>query len=137
MAVVSLSSPPAGTTTATAVLNSMNLSSYLATGNHLIIAVYNPLLSPDNYNGSSSQTNISIHQATTSVTVTTPPLSPAPVYGQAGVTFTATVTPEDGGDPTGAVTFLDGSKVLGTGTLSTTQIASGTNLEFSASSASG
>ncbi len=33
------------------------------------------------------------------------------------VTFTATITPAFGGTATGAVTFKDGTKVLGTGTV--------------------
>ncbi|MGD0089914.1 MAG: MBG domain-containing protein, partial [Planctomycetota bacterium] len=49
------------------------------------------------------------------------------VYGQ-GVTFTATVTPQCSGTPTGSVTFLDGSIVLGTATLASAQAT------FSASS---
>jgi autotransporter-associated beta strand protein len=119
---VFLTSPPPGTTTATAVLSSSTLSVLPIAGNHTIVATYYPNASPDNYSGSANSVGLSIQQDATTVTVTTPPLSPAPVYGQAGVVFTATVTPVSpgGGDPTGNVTFRDGALVLGMGTLSTT-----------------
>jgi autotransporter-associated beta strand protein len=121
LATVALTSPLPGTTTATATLVSTALSNLVTAGNHTITAVYNESLTPENYLTSSGTVGLSIHQAATTVTVTTPPLSPAPVYGQAGVTFTAVVAPVSpaSGNPTGTVTFEDGSLILGSGTLST------------------
>lgn len=122
LATVALTSPPPGTTTATATLVSTQLASLVGEGNHTIYAVYNPSSSPDNYVTSFGDAGLSIHPDGTTVTVTTPPISPAPVYGQAGITFTATVAPVSpgSGDPTGVVIFKDGTTVLGQGTLSTT-----------------
>ncbi len=129
---VTLNSPPPGVTTSTATLNSSSLVNLLGPGNHVIIAVYNPAPLPaaQNYLTSSSNENVAVHQATTSITVTTPAV-PTPVYGQAGITFNAKVTPEEGGDPSGLVTFIDNSQVIGTGTLSTTAVSNGTNLTVS------
>jgi hypothetical protein len=66
--------------------------------------------------------------ASTSVTVTSAS-NPAP-FGQS-LTFTATVTSASG-TPTGTVTFLDGSTVLGTGTLSANGTASYTTATLNA-----
>jgi Bacterial Ig-like domain (group 3) len=56
-----------------------------------------------------------IGKATTTVALS-PSLNPA-TFGQP-ITFSATVTPQISGVPTGTVTFLDGAKVLKTVTLS-------------------
>jgi autotransporter-associated beta strand protein len=127
---LTLTSPPPGVTTSTATLSSTTLANLLSPSNHVINAVYNPIASPYNYFASSSAENVAVHQATTSVVVTVSPTT-TPVYGQAGITFSATVTPEDGGDPSGLVTFQDGSLVLGTGTLSTVDVSHGVNLTVS------
>src|SRR5262249_38229733 len=60
--------------------------------------------------------NLTITQANSTTTVSSS--SSTSVYGQS-VTFTATVT-SGSGTPTGTVTFLDGSTILGTGTLDAT-----------------
>ncbi len=58
--------------------------------------------------------NFIINQATTTTSVAT---SGTPtVYGTT-VTFTATVAPQNGGAPSGTVTFKDGATIIGTGTL--------------------
>ena len=57
---------------------------------------------------------LTITQATTSATVSS---SPNPSILNAPVTFTATVTPQFTGVPTGTVTFKDGAITLGTGVL--------------------
>ena len=56
--------------------------------------------------------------AATANTTTTVTFSPSsPVFGQS-VTLTATVAPTTSGTPTGTVQFLNGTTLLGTGTLS-------------------
>ena len=72
-----------------------------------------------------------VGKATTLTTLTS---SPNPSAVKQAVTFTATVAPEYSGTPTGKVTFYDGTKKLGIGTLSggaatltTTKLAAGTH----------
>jgi D-aminopeptidase len=86
-------------------------TSALTAGNHDITAVYD---GDDTFAGTSaSLTQLISQETTSSLSLTSSPLSPQP--GQA-VTFTATVS-DSGGTPTGTVTFLDGTSVIGTGTL--------------------
>ncbi|HKE55561.1 MAG TPA: Ig-like domain repeat protein, partial [Pyrinomonadaceae bacterium] len=88
-------------------------------GNHFIIAIYNG-------DGSHASTFATLMQkvhanaSTTSVSGSPNPAS----FGQA-VTFFATVTPAPGGTgvPTGMVTFLDGTKVIGQAAVNGTGIA--------------
>ena len=88
----------------------------LAVGSHSITAVY----SGDTHDltSTSSAMKFKVSQDTTTTTVAATPSTT--VYGQS-VTFTATVaiSGPGGGTPTGKVTFKDGTKVLGTGKLST------------------
>ncbi len=53
------------------------------------------------------------------------------IFGQS-ITFTATVTPQGAGVPTGVVTFKDGTTTLGTGTLDASGIASFNSAALSA-----
>ena len=82
----------------------------LAVGGHNITATYS---GDANYSASSGNLNETINQSgsTTSLIASANPTT----YGQS-LTFTATVSASVG-TPTGTVTFLDGSVVLGTGTL--------------------
>ena len=86
----------------------------LAVGTHGITAVFNPT---GGYTGS---TSAPLTQTIKGNTVTTLATDRTPaIFGQT-VTFTATVTPSA---VTGAVTFKDGARILGTGTLSPAGIA--------------
>ncbi len=90
----------------------------LAVGGHPITASYG---GDGNFGNSTSQTlSQTVNQAATTLSLGSTP-NPS-IHGQT-VTFTATVAPVSpgAGTPTGAVTFKDGSSVLGTGTLSTTK----------------
>ncbi len=86
-------------------------TSTLASGGHLITAVYGG----DTLYGSSSSPvltqNVNQNSSTTSVVSSVNPSALTQ-----SVTFTATVT-GSGGTPTGTVTFKDGATTLGTGTL--------------------
>lgn len=90
-------------------------TSGLAVGNHAIIATY---LSDDaNFiAGASDQQTQTVNKAATKTTVTTS--SSPSVFGQP-VTFTASVAAvaPGAGNPSGAITFTDGSTVLGTVTV--------------------
>ena len=133
-ATVAPASPAIGTPTGTVtfldgstLLASATLSagaatlsiSTLAVGSHSITATYAPGADP-NFNGSTSSTAIPqvVNKANTATTLTS---SASPSVSGQIVTFTATVTPvaPATGTPTGMVTFLDGSTLLGTATLST------------------
>ncbi|PYX77829.1 MAG: hypothetical protein DMG66_06750, partial [Acidobacteria bacterium] len=86
--------------------------SFSTTGNHSIKAIYN---GDNNFLGSTSPV---LTLPVTSVTFTNISSSPNPsTFGQ-GVTFTALVS---GGTDGVAVTFLDGSNPLGTGTVNSQQ----------------
>jgi hypothetical protein len=105
--------------------------STLAVGNHSLMAVYGG----DSVFGISSSTavNETVNQAQTKVTLTSS-ANPA-VWGQS-VTFTAVVSAKapGAGTPTGLVTFLDGSTVLG---LAALQVVNGVDKAvFSTSSLS-
>jgi hypothetical protein len=103
-------------------------TSGLSTKTHIIKATYMGDASFKSSSGSVQQVVLTYQS---SVTVT---LTPSPsAYGQA-VTVTATVTSTAPGGPTGAVTFKNGSTVLGTATLNsgtasliTTKLAVGTD----------
>jgi hypothetical protein len=104
-------------------------TSALSAGRHYIEALYS---GNGNY-GSGSMALVQTVMQTTAPTVTS---SPGPsLYGQS-VTFTATVNP--GGPtknvPEGTVTFLDGTTVLGTGTLNSSAQATFTTSTTSPSS---
>ena len=105
-----------GTTLGTSSLDVSGSTSYstsaLATGTHLISAVYG---GDTNHLGSTS-TNLSQAVDTASSAVGTPTSSANPsVHGQP-ITFSTTVT-GPGGTPTGTVTWSDGVTVLGASTL--------------------
>jgi hypothetical protein len=90
-------------------------TSALAAGSHTITAMY---VGDANYSGSTSAPlTQSVNQQTSTTTVVSS--SNPSVFGQ-NVVFTATVTsnPAGSGPPTGMVTFLDGTTVLATETLS-------------------
>jgi hypothetical protein len=91
--------------------NATFATSSLSSGNHTIIAVYS---GDANFIGSSGSNLETVGQASgisSSVSVGSSAVSPLP--GQ-NVTFTATVNDFNGGIPTGTVTFLDDTTVLGT-----------------------
>ncbi len=86
-------------------------TSSLSTGAHSITAVYN-----GDATYSSGQTSSAISQSVIGTTTASVVSSlPTSTYGNS-VTFTATVT-GTGGTPAGTVSFMDGSTLLGTGTL--------------------
>ena len=83
----------------------------LNTGQHNIVATYS---GDSNHTGSTSQTvTINVSADTTTTTITG---GPNPATQGTPVTFTATVTGQFA-PPTGTVTFLNGSSVIGTATL--------------------
>jgi len=90
----------------------------LAVGTHSITAQY---LGDDNFTGSTSPAQILKVESTVGLGTTTSVVSSAnpSVFGQS-VTLTASVkaTVKGSGQPTGTVTFLDGTSTLGTATLS-------------------
>lgn len=90
-------------------------TSSLPVGNHAITAVYS---GDQNFDGGSS----AVYEETVNGTTTSVTSTPNPsVYGQK-VTFTATVTATVSGfgNPTGTVTFFDGTEKLGTATVNST-----------------
>ena len=98
--------------TATLTINSLSAAS------HSITAVYG---GDSNYQGStSSPLNQTVNKGSTTVSVGSN-VNPS-AYGQP-VTFTATVTGQYSGTPTGTVTFMDGATTLGSGTLNGSGIA--------------
>jgi hypothetical protein len=78
--------------------------------------------------------SITVNQATTNTALALTSGNSPSTYGQA-LTFTATVSPQFSGTPTGTVTFFDGGNSLGTGTpagagawtLSTSALAGGSH----------
>ncbi|MBA4192563.1 MAG: hypothetical protein C0467_31735, partial [Planctomycetaceae bacterium] len=86
--------------------------SNLSVGSQLITAIY----SGDAYNAPSDSDPIveTVSRGTPTTTLTT---SAANIFAGQSVTFTATMS-SVGVTPTGIVTFMDGARVLGTGTLS-------------------
>jgi hypothetical protein len=100
---------PVAIANGTASLNLM----FPAPGNHSYTATYS---GDANFAGANSNTvPFVVSQAATVTTLTS---SGSPSAQGAQVTFTATVTGENGGTPTGTVTFFDGTTVLGTSQLS-------------------
>jgi Bacterial Ig-like domain (group 3)/FG-GAP-like repeat/FG-GAP repeat len=104
-----------GTSIKVAVAN--NVASYtetlLPTGTKSVTAYYS---GDSNYGGSASNTVSQLVTKASTTTVLSSSLNPS-TYGQS-VTFTATVSPEYAGTPTGRITFKFGTKVLGAVTLS-------------------
>jgi len=90
----------------------------LPLGANTICAVWAPASSYAlDYNGSSTCQSFTV--INTQPTTATLAANANPVFSTNSVTFTATVTPTSGTIvPTGTVTFLDGTTVIGTGTLS-------------------
>jgi hypothetical protein len=97
--------------------------STLSTGTHTITAVYEA--TPDSASSTSPVLTEVIQpaQATTTTTLTS---SANPAISGQTITFTASVmkTPQSPKPPTGAMTFLEGSIILGTTTLDSTGTAS-------------
>ena len=122
-----------GTVLGTATLNGSSVASYttsaftLSVGSHSITAVYG---ADSNYSGSTSNALSEVVNQDATTTSLSSSVNPAS-YGQP-VTFTATVSASapGSGTPTGTVTFIDGSTVLGTGTLNGSGVASYTTTAF-------
>jgi hypothetical protein len=101
-------------------------TSTLSLGSHTITAIYG---GDATYGSNSATLNQIINQGGTSTSLSA---SPNPAQPGQSVTFTATLTYNNAaGTPTGVVTFLDGSTVLGTGTL--TQVGSQMQATFTTS----
>jgi YVTN family beta-propeller protein/uncharacterized repeat protein (TIGR03803 family) len=84
----------------------------LAVGPHPITAVYS---GDTNFVGSSGSLNQTVNKASTAVALLS---SVNPSALNQPVTFTATITPQNGGQVTGTVTFKDGSTTLDVATVS-------------------
>jgi phospholipase C len=100
----------------------------LAAGMNSINAAYS---GDSYYSPSSASLTQTVNQAATTLTLTT---STNPSTFSQPVTFSATVTPQYGGQPSGTVTFKDGSTTLstttliaGVATLTTSNLAAGTH----------
>ena len=108
-----------GTTLGTGTLNSSGAATFststLAVGSDIITATYS---GDATYASSSNTVTETITAAGTTATTTAVTASPSvAVYGQS-VALAATVSPTSGsGEPTGTVTFSEGSTTLGTATL--------------------
>lgn len=113
---------------------SFTLSS-LHPGNHSITASYDG--NTDLLSSTSAVVTQAVHKANTKTALTS---SPNPSTSGQAVTFTATITPNFTGTPTGTVTFRDNTKatVLGTGAVNSSRKASFTTskLEVGAHSVS-
>jgi hypothetical protein len=131
---------PTGTVTftygGTTLCNAVTLSGGTATcaysalpaGSDLVTAIYS---GDSNFNGSSVSLNQTVNQASTTLTLVSS-LNPSTL--DQPVTFTATITPQYGGQATGAVTFKDSFTTLGSAavsgnaaSLTTSGLAVGTN----------
>jgi ABC-type enterochelin transport system permease subunit len=86
---------------------------FVSAGAKLITAVYSG--DATFASSTSPELNQVVDQATTTTTLVSS-VNPS-VVGQL-VTFTATVTPQFGGSPTGTVTFMNGTATMGTVTIS-------------------
>ncbi len=93
-------------TNGTAVINPV-----LAPGTYQIVATYTG--DTDDAGSASTALPLTVNLATTTTTFT---VAPNPAVVDSTVTFTATVT-GNGGTPTGTVSFLNGTTLLGTATL--------------------
>jgi hypothetical protein len=110
-------------TLGTGTLNAAGVATYttstLTIGQHSITAVYGG----DSNNAGSTSPAVTV-TVTLAQSATALIASAASVNVGASVTFTATVTQNPGsGVPTGSVTFMDGAKMLGTGTLNGSGVA--------------
>ena len=107
----------------TAVLGTATLSggsalfttSTLADGPHSLSASY-----AGDANDSPSASPVVTVQVLETISLAVTSTSPNPSIARANVHFIATITPLQGIAPTGSITFLDGTTVLGTGTISGT-----------------
>jgi Big-like domain-containing protein/beta-propeller repeat-containing protein len=134
------SGTPTGTVTftygSTMLCNAVTLSGGTATctysalpvGSDIVTATYS---GDSNFVGSSGSLNQTVNQASTTLMLTSN-LNPSGL--DSPVTFTATITPQYGGQPTGTVTFKDGATTLGSvgvsgnaASLTTTSLAMGTH----------
>jgi hypothetical protein len=104
--------------------------STLAEGTHTVTAVYSGATDFVTSTGTLNGGQV-VNQASTTTTVASS-LNPS-TYGQS-VTFTATITPQYGGQASGTVTFKDGSTTLGSAavssnaaSLTTSSLAAGTH----------
>jgi len=88
-------------------------SASLAIGSHSITAAYS---GDSNFTGNTSTALSQVVQKASTTTALSASANPS-AFG-ASVTFTATVTPQASGMPTGTVTFSDGSTTLGQATVS-------------------
>lgn len=108
-----------GTETLTADGTATLSISTLSTGTHAITATYEA--TPNSASSTSAVLNevIQPQQTTTTTTLTS---SPNPATSGQTITFTATLAklPQSPQQPTGTVTFLDGSVILGTNSLDST-----------------
>jgi hypothetical protein len=86
--------------------------SALPVGSDVVTATYS---GPSNFSSSSASLNQMINQASTTTTLTS---SVNPSGLDQPVTFTATITPQYGGQASGTVTFKDGATTLGSGAVS-------------------
>jgi hypothetical protein len=87
-------------------------SSALPVGSDIVTATYSD---GSEFSGSSGSVNQTVNQASTTLALTS---SFNPSGLDSPVTFTATITPQYGGQAFGAVTFKDGATILGSGTVS-------------------
>lgn len=134
-ATVSATAPGSGTPTGTVTfldgltsLGTMNLVnaqasftiSALTSGLHSIMATYG---GDGSFSQNSSTTGLTVNKSSTTTSLSS---SANPSNFNQPVTFTATVSPiaPGAGTPTGAITFSDGSTILGTATLDSTGTAS-------------
>jgi hypothetical protein len=134
------SGTPTGTVTftygSTTLCNAVTLSGGTATcaysalpvGSDLVTATYS---GDSNFVGSSASLNQTVNQASTTLTLVS---SVNPSGLDSPVTFTATITPQYGGQATGTVTFKDGGTTLGSvavsgnaASLTTSGLAMGTH----------
>ena len=94
----------------------------LGLGSNTLTANYTPDVSgAETYTNATGANSVTVVSATSATALTA---SATNVTVGTSVTFTATVTPPAGGTtPTGTVTFMDGAKSLGTGTLNGAGVA--------------
>jgi hypothetical protein len=134
------SGTPTGTVTftysSTTLCNAVTLSGGTATcaysalpvGSDIVTATYS---GDSNFSGSSASLNQTVNKAITALTLVS---SVNPSGLDSPVTFTATITPQYGGQSTGTVTFKDGTTALGSvavsgnaASLTTSGLAMGTH----------
>jgi hypothetical protein len=106
-----------GTTLQTAALSGSGMATFslsgLATGSHSLVAVYNGD-DPNSSTSTSSPISVAVSAVGTTTSLSTSNNN-APHF--ATITLTATVQATAPGTPTGSVTFMDGSALLGTAAL--------------------